>query len=621
MPFKVNKKVVILMENHENHSTKLDKNLWTDLIKVLLKEKKYLKRIIIFILLTALIDVSFPIFNSYAIDYLATGNASRSEFIGFIILLVFLIAVLGISVYLYLHYTGIVENNFAYNLRQTAFKKVQELSFSYFDQNSEGWIISRLTSDIFRITEILSWGFIDMIYGFVTIIGITIVMFYVNYKLAFLVIAVMPVLVVISVWFQKRILMQQRKVRKHNSEVTAAFSENINGAQTIKSLALEDTIKDDFYETSLRMKRSAIHANLYSALFIPVVIFLSSVSSAALMWYGGSQVVTYVMPFGILMMFTSYINSFFQPLREIARLLSELQMAQASAERVIQLLNAKNDVVDTESVIGEYGTLLNPRVENYPKLDGDIDFINVGFSYNEKEVVLDNFNLSVKKGTTVALVGETGSGKSTIINLLCRFYEPTSGEILIDGINYQERSLGWLRHNIGYVLQAPHLFSGTIKDNIRYGKLDATDEEIIEAAKKVNAHEFIMNFSEGYNTDVGEGGGRLSTGQKQLISFARAIIKEPSIFILDEATASIDTETEAIVQQAISKLLKDRTSFVVAHRLSTIVDADIILVIRNGQIVESGKHQELLKQKGYYYRLYTNQFKEQEHQKVMNRNS
>lgn len=609
------------MENHENHSTKLDKNLWTDLIKMLLKEKKYLKRIIVFILLTALIDVSFPIFNSYAIDYLATGNASRSEFIGFVILLVFLIAVLGVSVYLYLHYTGIVENNFAYNLRQTAFKKVQELSFSYFDQNSEGWIISRLTSDIFRITEILSWGFIDMIYGFVTIIGITIVMFYVNYKLAFLVIAVMPVLVVISVWFQKRILMQQRKVRKHNSEVTAAFSENINGAQTIKSLALEDTIKDDFYETSLRMKRSAIHANLYSALFIPVVIFLSSVSSAALMWYGGSQVVTYVMPFGVLMMFTSYINSFFQPLREIARLLSELQMAQASAERVIQLINAKNDVVDTESVIGEYGTLLNPKVGNYPKLDGDIDFINVGFSYNEKEVVLDNFNLSVKKGTTVALVGETGSGKSTIINLLCRFYEPTSGEILIDGINYQERSLGWLRHNIGYVLQAPHLFSGTIKDNIRYGKLDATDEEIIEAAKKVNAHEFIMNFSEGYNTDVGEGGGRLSTGQKQLISFARAIIKEPSIFILDEATASIDTETEAIVQQAISKLLKDRTSFVVAHRLSTIVDADIILVIRNGQIVESGKHQELLKQKGYYYRLYTNQFKEQEHQKVMNRNS
>ena len=272
MPFKVNKKVVILMENHENHSTKLDKNLWTDLIKMLLKEKKYLKRIIIFILLTALIDVSFPIFNSYAIDYLATGNASRSEFIGFVILLVFLIAVLGISVYLYLHYTGIVENNFAYNLRQTAFKKVQELSFSYFDQNSEGWIISGLTSDIFRITEILSWGFIDMIYGFVTIIGITIVMFYVNYKLAFLVIAVMPVLVVISVWFQKRILMQQRKVRKHNSEVTAAFSENINGAQTIKSLALEDTIKDDFYETSLRMKRSAIHANLYSALFIPVEI-------------------------------------------------------------------------------------------------------------------------------------------------------------------------------------------------------------------------------------------------------------------------------------------------------------------------------------------------------------
>lgn len=607
------------MENHENHSTKIDKSLWTDLIKMLLKEKKYLKRIIIFILLTALIDVSFPVFNSYAIDYLATGQASRSEFIGFVVLMSILITIFGGSVYLYLHYTGIVENNFAYNLRQTAFKKVQELSFSYFDQNSEGWIISRLTSDIFRITEILSWGFIDMIYGLTTIIGITVVMFFVNFRLAMLVIAVMPVLVVVAVWFQKRILDQQRKVRKHNSQVTAAFSENINGAQTIKSLALEDTIKEDFYETSLRMKRSATHANLYSALFIPIVIFLSSVSSAALMWYGGSQVVAYVMPFGVLMMFTSYINSFFQPLREIARLLSELQMAQASAERVMQLINAHNDVIDDEKVIETYGTLLNPKPENYPSLDGHIEFKNVGFYYNEKETVLKNFNLDVKQGSTVALVGETGSGKSTIINLLCRFYEPTSGEILIDGINYQERSLGWLRHNIGYVLQSPHLFSGTIKDNIRYGKLDATDEEIIAAAKRVNAHEFIMNFNEGYNTDVGEGGGRLSTGQKQLISFARAIIKQPSIFILDEATASIDTETELIVQNAISELLKGRTSFVVAHRLSTIVDADVILVIRKGEIVESGTHQELLKEQGYYYRLYTNQFKEQQHQEVMNR--
>lgn len=608
------------MENHETQSTKIDRGLWRELIKILMHEKKYLKRIIVFILLTATIDVSIPVFNSYAIDTLASGNASQAQFIGFSVLLFVLIVIFGISVYLYLHYTGIVENNFAYNLRQTAFKKVQELSFSYFDKNSEGWIISRLTSDIFRITEILSWGFIDMIYGLTTIVGITFVMFYVNYKLALLVVSVMPILVVVSVWFQKRILIQQRKVRKHNSAVTASFSENINGAQTIKSLALEEMVKDDFYDISLRMKRSAIHANLYSALFIPIVIFMSSVSSAILMWYGGQQVVAYVMPFGVLMMFTSYINSFFQPLREIARLLSELQMAQASAERVMQLIHAENDVVDREDVIEQYGTLLNPKVENYPQLYGDIDFNNVNFYYNDNEIVLDNFNLSVKKGTTVALVGETGSGKSTIINLLCRFYEPTKGEILIDGVNYQDRSLGWLRHNIGYVLQSPHLFSGTIKDNIRYGKLDATDDEIIAAAKRVNAHEFIMNFSDGYNTDVGEGGGRLSTGQKQLISFARAIIKEPSIFILDEATASIDTETELLVQNAIKELLKGRTSFIVAHRLSTIVDSDLILVIRNGKIVESGKHDELLQKEGYYYRLYTNQFQEEMNAKVMNRN-
>ncbi len=605
------------MENKGHYSTKLDKSLWTDLIKLLLKQKKYLIRIFVFILITATLDVSFPLFNSYAIDYLALGNASKSEFIKFGVTLFVFVILFGISVYLYLHYTGIVENNFAYDLRQTAFKKVQELSFSYFDKNSEGWIISRLTSDIFRITEILSWGFIDMIYGLVTIIAITIVMLVVNWKLALLVLMVMPILVFVSVWFQKRILIQQRKVRKHNSAVTAAFSENINGAKTIKSLALEDKINDDFYEISMRMKRSAVGANLFSSLFIPIVILLSGISSAVLIWYGGNQVVAYVMPFGVLMMFTSYVNSFFQPLRELARLLSELQMAQASAERVMQLINAENEVIDTEEVIKQYGTLLEPKTENYPDLHGDIEFKNVGFYYNENEIVLDDFNLKVEQGMTVALVGETGSGKSTIINLLCRFYEPTSGEILIDGVDYKKRSLGWLRHNIGYVLQSPHLFSGSIKDNIKYGKLDASDDEVIEAAKRVNAHDFIMNFSEGYNTDVGEGGGRLSTGQKQLISFARAIIKEPRIFILDEATASIDTETEFIVQKAIEELLKDRTSFIVAHRLSTIVSSDLILVIRNGKIVESGKHQDLLKKEGYYFRLYTNQFKEDKNSEVL----
>lgn len=606
------------MENKFEH-VKIDPKMWKSLLDLMLRQKQYLLKVFIPLLLTAILDITFPIMNSYAIDYLASNQASKNEFILFIGIYFIFIICFGIFVYSYLHFTGVVENNFAYDLRESAFRKVQELSFSYFDKNSEGWIISRLTSDITRVTEILSWGLMDSIFGLISIIGITIVMLIVNVKLALLILLVVPVLVVTSVYFQKRILIQQRKARAANSQVTAVMSESINGAKTIKSLAIEDPIKADFDLVSRKMMRSSKHANLYSALFVPVVIFLSGIASSFIIWYGGSEVVNYVMPFGILLMFSSYVNLFFQPLREIARLIAEMQMAQASAERVIQLINTEVEVVDRNDVIDQYGTILNPKVENYPLMDGTVEFSNVGFYYNENEPVLENFNLKVKKGDTVALVGETGSGKSTIINLLTRFYEPTSGEILIDNVNYQDYSLGWLRHNIGYVLQSPHLFSGSIKDNIKYGKLDATDEEIIAAAKRVNAHEFITNFADGYNTDVGEGGGRLSSGQKQLISFARAIIKNPSIFILDEATASIDTETELIVQQAISELLKDKTSFIVAHRLSTIVDADVILVIQKGVIVESGTHKELLLKGGYYYRLYTNQFTEDLSEKILSK--
>lgn len=599
--------------------SKIDKSLWKSLASILFKQKKTIIITLIFVVGTSLLDVLFPIMNSYAIDYLASSQASQNDFIVFIVSYFVMIILFGLFVFIYLHLAGVIENTFAYDLRQSGFSKVQNLSFSYFDKNSDGWIISRLTSDIARITEIMSWGLVDAIFGLTSIIGITIVMLFVNIKLALLILSVVPFLLYASFWFQKRILKQQRKVRKHNSEVTAAFSESINGAKTIKSLAIENTITDEFNRTAQRMRRSSIHANLYSALFIPIVIFLGGISTGMIIWYGGSEVIKFVMPFGVLMMFTSYINLFFQPLREIARLLSEFQMAQASAERVMQLINTENAVVDSSEVIKKYGTLLNPIEANYPTVTGNIEFRNVGFHYTENEPVLKDFNLKVASATTVALVGETGSGKSTIINLLCRFYEPTQGEILIDGVNYKERSLGWLRHNIGYVLQAPHLFSGTIMENIRYGKLDATDEEVIAAAKQVNAHEFITNFADGYNTDVGEGGGRLSTGQKQLISFARAIIKNPAIYILDEATASIDSETEMIVQNAVLKLLKDKTSFIVAHRLSTIVDADVILVIKQGEIVEQGSHSELLHKKGYYYQLYTNQFNEQENATMLNK--
>ena len=602
-----------------NKIDKIDAKMWKGLLQILLKQKKYLIKVFIPLLIVATLDITFPIMNSYALDYLAVSSPTKFEFYGFILLYVIFIIGFGVFVFTYLHFTGVVEYNFAYDLRKATFEKVQQLSFSYFDQNPDGWIISRLTSDISRITEILSWGLMDSVFGLISIIGISIVMLISNFKLALLILSVTPILIYVSIFFQKRILREQRKARKHNSEVTAAIAESINGAKTIKSLRIEDYIKDDFDIVSSKMRRSAKHANLYSAMFIPIVIFLGGVASSMIIYYGGNEVINKVMPFGMLMMFTSYTNLFFQPLREIARLIAELQMAQASAERVLQLINTQNDVKDSEEVISEYGTILKPKVENYPAMFGDVEFKNINFNYTENEVVLENFNLKVNQGESIALVGETGSGKSTIINLLCRFYEPVSGEILIDDINYQSRSLGWLRANIGYVLQSPHLFSGSIKDNIKYGKLDATDEEIIDAAKKVNAHEFIMNMRDGYDSDVGENGSRLSLGQKQLVSFARAIVKEPTIFILDEATASIDSETEMIVQNAIDEILKDKTSFIVAHRLSTIINCDKIIVIKDGKIVESGKHNELIKLGGYYYRLYTNQFKKDSSEKILSK--
>ena len=311
---------------------------------------------------------------------------------------------------------------------------------------------------------------------------------------------------------------------------------------------------------------------------------------------------------GTLVAFISYCTQIFDPIQQLANILAEMLGSQASAERVITLMDTKPDIVDSEEIVKKYGDILQPRTENWEPITGNITFDHVTFQYKNGERVLDDFSLEVKAGQTIALVGETGAGKSTIVNLLCRFYEPTEGEIRIDGADYRKRSQLWLQSSLGYVLQTPHLFSGNIKDNIRFGKPDATDEEVKEAARLVHAEPFILQQEKGYDTEIGESGARLSTGQKQLLSFARVVLKNPRIFVLDEATSSIDTETEQLIQHAITHILKDRTSFIVAHRLSTIRTADRILVIRGGKIQESGTHEQLLKQRGYYYDLYTQQF-------------
>lgn len=590
----------------------LDTALWKRIFSLFWEHRSHLFILFSMMVLIALMDVLFPLLHKYAIDEYVVNQRPFELYSWFSAAYLGMVFIQGFAVYFFIRQGGKVEMDFAYSVRQKAFDKLQRLSFSYYDKTPLGWIMARMTSDIPRLADIISWSLIDFFWGSALMLGLSIVMLILNWKLALLVLFTVPILAVISVKFQRMILEKHRETRKINSKITGAFSEGITGAKTTKTLVIEENQSREFKELSSSMREHSIEAAILSAVFMPLVMGLGAVASSLLLWKGGEAVLWGTLEFGTLVLFSQYAGQFFEPLRQIARLLAEFQMAQASAERVLSLLDAEIDVTDHEQVIQHYGDLLDPTIHHNEAIVGNVEFKSVDFFYKPEEPVLTQFSLKVKAGESVAIVGETGSGKSTLVNLICRFYEPQKGEIFIDGINLQDRSLGWLHSKLGYVLQSPHLFSGTVMENIRYGRLEASDDEIMEAAKQVSAHEFILDLENGYQTEVGEGGNKLSTGQKQLVSFARAILAKPSLFILDEATSSIDTETEQLIQKAIGSILKGRTSFVIAHRLSTIVQSDRILVMRNGRIVEEGKHHELLALKGYYHRLYTHQFNQEQ---------
>ncbi len=598
----------IQFEEKNYNTDSLDLNLWKRILALLGNSKSHLIKLGLFMILTAAIDVARPYLDKIAIDYFAIGNIKTNEIVLYAVVYIVVIVLNGILVSGFTRQSAYIESGFLYDIRDRLFEKVQKLSYSYFDKTPTGWIMSRLSSDVGRLAEIFAWSLTDLVWGIAVMIASSVIMLKTNWHLALIVLVIVPILAVVSMWFQIRILRNYRGVRAINSKITNAFNEGITGAKTTKTLVLEDENLQEFKQLTAEYRRKSNRAAYFSSAFMPIVIGLSAISLAFILWYGGNQVLLEKMQFGTLLMFTEYASQFFEPLKSIAGIIAELQMAQASAERVLSLLEEEVEITDTAEVIKKYGTVFEPIKENYPKLKGDVEFEHVNFSYIKDEPILKDFNLRVKAGQSIALVGETGSGKSTIINLICRFYQPTSGRILIDGIDYKQRSLGWLHSNIGYVLQTPTLFTGTIWDNIRYGKFDATDEEIKKAAEMVGADSFINKLENGYDSEVGEQGSKLSTGEKQLISFARAIVADPALFILDEATSSVDTETEKKIQKAIDVILRERTSFIVAHRLSTIVNADKILVIDKGRIVESGKHDELMNKKGYYYRLYINQF-------------
>lgn len=585
--------------------------IWGKMLPFFRPYKKYFAITIGLNVLLAAVDVLVPLFQSYAIDHFITPDTV--EGIGrFLLAYIGVIVTQTISVYISVRAATIIEMNVGKDLKWAQFEHLQRLSFSYYNTTPVGYIHARVMSDTLRIAGMIAWGLVDMFWAFIYVVSVFVIMFFLNAQLALLLLLIVPCIAILTAYFQNKILHWNRKVRRINSQITSAYNEGITGVKTSKSMVIEKENETQFFEKTMEMHRAASRSARLNAIYIPLILFFSSVASAFVLARGGYMVQSDLMKLGTLSVFISYAVVIFEPIQQLSRLLSDLISCQANIERVTDLLEQRPNVTDRKDVIEKYGDSFHPKKENWEKINGDIVFEDVSFMYPDgKEYVLEHFNLHVPAGMNVAIVGETGAGKSTLVNLVGRFFEPTKGRILIDGVDYRERSQLWLHSQIGYVLQNPHLFSGTVRENIRYGRLDATDAEIEEAARRVSADEVVKKLENGYESDVGESGGRLSTGEKQLISFARAILANPSIFVLDEATSSIDTQTEQLIQKATDHLLKGHTSFVIAHRLSTIRKADLILVVKDGQIIERGNHQELLKKKGYYYELYSKQFEEE----------
>ena len=482
-----------------------------------------------------------------------------------------------------------------YDLRKQMFNHLQELSFSYFDRTPVGWIMSRVTSDPERIAQLATWGLLDSTWAVMAIITSVYFMLRINWRLALIVFAAIPILVTVAALFKKKIIVEFRLVRKINSKITGAYNEAIQGVRVVKALCREEEDLREFGGLTGQMYQAGFRAAWLSALFLPTVQFISALAIGSIAWYGGLQVQAGGVTIGGIYAFVTYVMFMLWPVQDLARVYAEMQHAIASAERSFSLIDALPDVTDRPGAL-DPGTIR-----------GDVEFDQVDFYYEEDNPVLRDFTLRVRRGETIALVGPTGGGKSTIVNLLCRFYEPKRGVIRIGGRDYTELSLHAIQSRIGVVLQTPHLFSGAIRENIRYGRLDASDEEVEQAARLAGAHDFIVTLEKGYDEEVGEGGVLLSVGQKQLVSLARALLARPDIFVMDEATSSIDTVTEELIQRGMEALMEGRTSFIIAHRLSTIKRADRILVIRGGGIEEMGTHRQLIKGRGHNYNLYTRQ--------------
>jgi ATP-binding cassette subfamily B protein len=610
--------------HEEEYHGQLNPGLWWKIIRLGRRQWPAMAAMVFMAMVMATLDLCFTLVTRKMInDVAARGQAANLLLWGG--LFVGMVCGFAVGVFTFINLGARISPGISHDMRQAGFEKLQELSFSYYDRRPVGWLMARLTSDCDRLSRILAWGVLDLIWGVFMLVGVSVLLLAFQWQLGLLVLIVVPPMTWVSMIFQKRILATDREARRANSNITAAYNESISGVRTTKTLVREADNLAEFRVLTGLMYDASVRNAIWSSVYLPVIFSLGSVGVAVALWKGGMDVMNHGMTIGDLYLFLAYAAFFFMPVQELSRMFVELQAVQAAAERIVGLLETEPEIRDTPEVVQAVERFAREHPSGAAGMAPDglpdgidtIEFSDVHFAYKQGQKVLDGFNLSVRSGQTIALVGPTGGGKTTIVSLMCRFYEPTAGEILINGIDYRRRPLRWLQSQLGIVLQTPHLFTGPVRENIRYGRLDATDAEVEQASRLVNAHEFVMRLDQGYDTDVGHGGNKLSTGQKQLIALARAVLADPRIFIMDEATSSVDTETERLIQAGIDNILHGRLSFVVAHRLSTIRSASRILMIEAGRIVEDGTHRQLIRARGRYYDLYTNQFARQKEEEIL----
>lgn len=602
-------------------STKFDPKPWALPMSFFLKYKKHTAIMLCATVLAASLEAVYPYFARYAINNFIEKNTLNG--IGaFTALYGCLLILTAICTIVFSRSCMFLEMTIGKDMRDSAFEHTQKLPLSFYNTTPVGYLMSRIMGDTNQLGHIFSWRLSDFIYDSWYLISVLVMMMSLSMKMALLVFSIVPVVVIVCGYFRKKMLLGNRAIRRANSILVAAFSEDISGAKTIKSLSADESRNEEFMEKARDLYNKAMSTKCLQSVFLPLVMFMGSCAFAIVLSAGGILIGPSGFDVATFVVFITYTLSIVDPVQTIIGVLTDIISTQANVERIHKLMTTEPLIKDSKEIEEKYGTIFEPKRENWEEIKGHIEFCDVTFRYPDGEVnVLEHFNLDIPQGSSVAIVGETGAGKSTLVNLACRFYEPTGGKILLDGKDLQERSVLWLHSQIGYVLQTPHLFSGTIAENIKYGKPNATNEEIENAAKVACAHDFISKLAKGYETQVGEGGDRLSVGQKQLISIARAIIGNPKIFVLDEATSSIDTETENLIQGITAQVMKGRTTFMIAHRLSTVRQCDLILVVKEGKIIEKGTHKELISKKGHYYNLYTRQFEDSKTMEVFQNES